>query len=49
VEICLQYDPKPDTLMVFITYFLDLISGTVWPHLMITYLNTFTPGFIDIA
>ncbi|KAK7147161.1 hypothetical protein R3I94_009873 [Phoxinus phoxinus] len=28
VEICLQYDPKPDTLMVFITYFLDLISGT---------------------
>ncbi|XP_048009325.1 transmembrane channel-like protein 7 [Megalobrama amblycephala] len=27
-EICLQYDPKPDTLMVFFTYFLDLVSGT---------------------
>ncbi|XP_067304514.1 transmembrane channel-like protein 7 [Pseudorasbora parva] len=28
VDICMQYDPKPDTLIVFITYFLDLISGT---------------------
>ncbi|XP_065154390.1 transmembrane channel-like protein 7 isoform X2 [Paramisgurnus dabryanus] len=28
VEECLQYDPKPDPLAVFITYFLDLVSGT---------------------
>ncbi|KAF4103044.1 transmembrane channel-like protein 7 [Onychostoma macrolepis] len=28
VEICLQYDPKPDALLVFYTYFLDLVSGT---------------------
>uniref|UniRef100_A0A8C1VHJ2 Transmembrane channel-like protein n=2 Tax=Cyprinus carpio TaxID=7962 RepID=A0A8C1VHJ2_CYPCA len=28
VETCLQYDPKPDALMVFFTYFLDLVSGT---------------------
>ncbi|XP_059364751.1 transmembrane channel-like protein 7 [Carassius carassius] len=28
VETCLHYDPKPDALMVFYTYFLDLVSGT---------------------
>ncbi|XP_016372246.1 transmembrane channel-like protein 7 [Sinocyclocheilus rhinocerous] len=28
IETCLQYDPKPDALMVFFTYFLDLVSGT---------------------
>ncbi|XP_026107763.1 transmembrane channel-like protein 7 isoform X2 [Carassius auratus] len=27
-ESCLHYDPKPDALMVFYTYFLDLVSGT---------------------
>ncbi|KAK2902870.1 hypothetical protein QQF64_010266 [Cirrhinus molitorella] len=27
-ETCLEYDPKPDALMVFYTYFLDLVSGT---------------------
>ncbi|TRY89325.1 hypothetical protein DNTS_023616 [Danionella cerebrum] len=28
VEKCMQYDPKPDALTVFYTYFLDLVSGT---------------------
>ncbi|XP_052003199.1 transmembrane channel-like protein 7 [Xyrauchen texanus] len=28
VDKCLQYDPKPDPLAVFYTYFLDFISGT---------------------
>ncbi|XP_050987921.1 LOW QUALITY PROTEIN: transmembrane channel-like protein 7 [Labeo rohita] len=28
VETCLQYEPRPDALMVFYTYFLDLVSGT---------------------
>lgn len=28
VDECLQYDPKPDPLAVFYTYFLDLVSGT---------------------
>nr|XP_002664983.1 transmembrane channel-like protein 4 [Danio rerio] len=28
LETCMQYDPKPDALMVFFNYFLDLVSGT---------------------